>query len=75
MPSADPFKKLIDAYKKERKAKGKIRDWTDASIMKLRDRFRKLARKKRGDWTIAFYDTMQDLNKESAKRKLSQETK
>ncbi len=65
---ASPLLKLIQEYKKTVKAKGPVLDWPDAFLIKLRDRYRDAARKYRGKWSIEFYETLQDINKESLKR-------
>ena len=67
--------KVIDSYEGYLDKKGDLDDWTDTLILKTRDRFRKIARKHRGDWSFRFYEYLQDLNKESTRRDLNQETK
>ena len=67
--------KAMDDYKKTAKAKGKIKDWTDAFLLKYRDKMRLVARKTRGFWSFAFYEALQNVNKESIKRDLNPATK
>lgn len=62
--------KLVADYKKAIKAKGDIKDWTDAFLLKFRDKWRVAARKTRGNWSFDFYETLQLINKESIKRDL-----
>ena len=46
MPKANPTKeeklvsKAMEDYKKSYKAKGKIKDWTDAFLLRFRDKIR-----------------------------------
>ena len=81
MPKANPTKeeklvsKAMDDYKKAAKAKGKIKDWTDAYLLKFRDKIRLVSRKTRGFWSFDFYEMLQNLNKESIKRDLNPATK
>ncbi len=80
MPKAESkeekqIEKIIDDYKKTFKNKGKIKDWADAFLLKYRDKVRLIARKTRGFWSFAFYETLQNLNKESIKRDLNPATK
>lgn len=67
--------KSMDDYKKTSKTKGKIKDWTDAFLLKYRDKTRLIARKTRGFWSFDFYEMLQNLNKESIKRDLNPATK
>tara|TARA_B100001989_G_C24344083_1_gene366431 strand:+ start:178 stop:420 length:243 start_codon:yes stop_codon:yes gene_type:complete len=67
--------KAMDDYKKTSKSKGKIKDWTDVFLLKYRDKMRTVARKTRGFWSFAFYEMLQNLNKESIKRDLNPATK
>ena len=67
--------KAVDDYKKTSKTKGKIKDWTDAFVLKYRDKMRLIARKTRGFWSFAFYEMLQNVNKESIKRDLNPATK
>lgn len=67
--------KAMDDFKKTSKTKGKIKDWTDAFLLKFRDKMRLAARKTRGYWSFAFYEALQNLNKESIKRDLNPATK
>ena len=62
--------KLVQDYKKAIKTKGDIKDWTDAYLLKFRDKWRIAARKTRGSWTFDFYEILQLINKESIKRDL-----
>ena len=50
-------------------AKGHPSEWTDAFLLKTRDKFRLAARKHRGEWSIEFYESLQEINRESLKRK------
>lgn len=74
MAKADPFKKLFEEFKKLKQSKGPMKSWTDAQLLKLRDKFRKIARKNRGEWTLKFYELLQEINKEGVKRGLPQKT-
>ncbi len=67
--------KVVDTYKKHIKDKGEIESWSDAFLVTVRDKFRKIARITRGYWTFDFYETLQAINKESIKRDLIAETK
>lgn len=67
--------KAVDDYKKTAKTKGKIKDWTDAFLLKYRDKMRLAARKTRGFWSFDFYEALQNVNKESIKRDLNPATK
>lgn len=67
--------KLVNIYTKTVDSQGDIEAWTDKHLISLRDKFRVLARKTRGYWTFDFYESLQDLNKESIKRNLKLETK
>jgi hypothetical protein len=62
--------KLVDEYKKTIKTKGDLKEWSDAFLLKFRDKWRVAARKTRGHWTFDFYETLQNINKESIKRDL-----
>lgn len=62
--------KLVKDYKASLKAKGSIEEWGDKFLLTLRDRFRVLSRKTRGQWSFEFYEALQELNKESIKRDL-----
>ena len=72
--SAKEIKNHLSKFKTAKKSKGPIKDWTDAFLLKERDKMRKFARKHRGEWSLEFYETLQDLNKASVKRKLPQAT-
>ena len=69
------FSCMIMECKKAVKVKGKIRDWTDTFLLKFRDKVRLVSRKTRGVWSFAFYEMLQNLNKESIKRDLNPATK
>lgn len=68
------LKTLLESVSKQKKSKGKLADWTDAVLLKTRDRLRKAARKHRGSWSLKFYDVLQEINKEGAKRNLPAKT-
>jgi len=59
---------LVGGFKNTLKSKGPLEEWTDSVLKNLRDKFRLLARKTRGNWTFDFYESLQALNKESIKR-------
>ncbi len=71
---ADVVKKAIMLYKSSKKKYGDFSKWTDKNIVSIRDKMRKIARKNRGKWTLELYESLQLINKESLKRKLSQKT-
>lgn len=71
---ADAVKKAIMLYKSSKKKYGDFSKWTDKNIVSIRDKMRKIARKNRGKWTLELYESLQLINKESLKRKLSQKT-
>ncbi len=66
--------KLVESYVAFIDKKGIVEEWTDAAILRMRDRFRLAARKTRGCWTFDFYEALQILNKESIKRDLKAAT-
>jgi len=68
-------KKALEDFKKMSKSKGKITGWTDSFLLKYRDKLRVLAKKTRGHWSFSFYETLQNINKESIKRDLNPSTK
>ncbi len=61
---------LLRTYKKTIESKGKPIEWSDSYLLKIRDQFRKTARRFRGIWTEDFFETLQDINRESIKRGL-----
>ena len=71
---SDRIKKAIKLYKSSKKKIGDFGKWTDKQVLGIRDKMRKLARKNRGKWTLELYESLQLINKESLKRKLSQKT-
>ena len=71
---ADPSKRAIKLYKSSKKKYGDFSKWTDRNILSIRDKMRKIARKNRGKWTLELYESLQLINKESLKRKLTQKT-
>ena len=71
---ADAVKKAIMLYKGSKKKFGDLSKWTDKNIIGARDKMRKIARQNRGKWTLELYESLQIINKESLKRKLSQKT-
>ena len=71
---ADAVKKAIKLYKASKKKLGDFSKWSDKHVLSTRDKMRKIARKNRGRWTLELYESLQLINKESLKRKLSQKT-
>ncbi|MBI3589762.1 MAG: hypothetical protein HY094_00065 [Candidatus Melainabacteria bacterium] len=71
---ADVVKKAIKLYKGSKKKFGDFSKWSDKNILSIRDKMRKIARKNRGKWTLELYESLQLINKESLKRKLTQKT-
>lgn len=71
---ADAVKKAIKLYKENKKKLGDFAKWSDKQVLAIRDKMRKLARKNRGKWTLEFYESLQLINKESLRRKLTQKT-
>ena len=71
---ADAIKKAISLYKDSKKKLGDFSKWSDKQVLNIRDKMRTSARKYRGKWTLEFYESLQLINKESLKRKLSQKT-
>ena len=71
---ADVVKKAIKLYKDSKKKFGDFSKWSDKNILSTRDKIRKMARKNRGKWTLELYESLQLVNKESLKRKLTQKT-
>lgn len=71
---ADAVKKAIKLYKEGKKKHGDFSKWSDKQVLGIRDKMRKLARKHRGKWTLELYESLQLINKESLKRKLTQKT-
>ena len=71
---ANTIKEAIKLYKGTKKKLGEFSKWTDNHVLKVRDKMRKLARKNRGKWTLELYESLQLINKESLKRKLTQKT-
>lgn len=71
---ADAVKKSIKLYKDSKKKLGDFTKWSDKQVVGIRDKMRKLARKNRGKWTLELYESLQLINKESLRRKLSQKT-
>ena len=71
---ADVTKKAIKLYKGNKKKHGDLSKWSDKNILSIRDKMRKIARKNRGKWTLELYESLQLINKESLKRKLTQKT-
>ena len=71
---SDASKKAIKLYKDNKKKLGDLSKWSDKNILSIRDKIRKIARKNRGKWTLELYESLQLINKESLKRKLSQKT-
>lgn len=71
---ADVINKAIKLYKTSKKKLGDFAKWSDKQVLSVRDKMRKMARKNRGKWTLELYESMQLINKESLKRKLTQKT-
>lgn len=71
---SDAIKKAIKLYKGSKKKMSDFAKWSDKQVLDIRDKMRKIARKNRGKWTLEFYESLQLINKESLKRKLSQKT-
>ncbi len=71
---SDVIKKAIKLYKSEKKKFGDFSKWKDKNVSGVRDKMRKIAKKNRGKWTLEFYESLQLINKESLKRKLTQKT-
>ena len=71
---SDAVKKTIKLYKDSKKKLGDFTKWSDKQVIGIRDKMRKIARKNRGKWTLEFYESLQLINKESLKRKLTQKT-
>ena len=71
---SDAVKKAIKLYKEGKKKLGDFSKWSDKQIVAIRDKMRKIAKKNRGKWTLEFYESLQLINKESLKRKLTQKT-
>lgn len=71
---ADAVKKAIKLYKGSKKKYGDFSKWSDKQVLGIRDKMRKMARKNRGKWTLDLYESLQLINKESLKRKLTQKT-
>ena len=71
---SDAVKKTIKLYKDSKKKIGDFTKWSDKQVISIRDKMRKVSRKNRGKWTLEFYESLQLINKESLKRKLTQKT-
>ncbi|OGI07637.1 MAG: hypothetical protein A3I68_04550 [Candidatus Melainabacteria bacterium RIFCSPLOWO2_02_FULL_35_15] len=71
---SDSVKKAIKLYKDNKKKIGDFIKWSDKQVLAIRDKMRKVSRKNRGKWTLEFYESLQLINKESLKRKLTQKT-
>ena len=71
---SDAVKKAIKLYKDSKKKLGDFIKWSDKQVISIRDKMRKVSRKNRGKWTLEFYESLQLINKESLKRKLTQKT-
>lgn len=71
---SDAIKKAIKLYKGSKKKLGDFTKWSDKNVQGIRDKMRKIAKKNRGKWTLEFYESLQLINKESLKRKLTQKT-
>ena len=71
---SDAVKKAIKLYKDSKKKMSDFAKWSDKQVLTIRDKMRKVARKNRGKWTLEFYESLQLINQESLKRKLTQKT-
>jgi hypothetical protein len=71
---SDSVKKAIKLYKDSKKKIGDFTKWSDKQVLAIRDKMRTVSRKNRGKWTLEFYESLQLINKESLKRKLTQKT-
>jgi len=71
---SDGIKKAIKLYKSSKKKFGDFGKWSDKQVLAIRNKMRTLARKNRGKWTLDLYESLQHINKESLKRKLTQKT-
>lgn len=71
---SDPSKKAVKLYKESKKKYGDFVKWSDKQVLATRDKMREIARKNRGKWTLDLYESLQQINKESLKRKLTQKT-
>ena len=71
---SDAVKKTIKLYKDSKKKLGDFTKWSDKQVVSIRDKMRTIAKKNRGKWTLEFYESLQLINKESLKRKLTQKT-
>ncbi len=71
---SDSIKKSIKLYKDSKKKFGDLAKWADKNVLGIRDKMRKIARKSHGKWTLEFYESLQLINKEGIKRKLTQKT-
>lgn len=71
---AGNLKSAIKLYKDSKKKHGDFLKWSDKQVLGIRDKMRKIAKKNRGKWTLEFYESLQLINKESLKRKLTQKT-
>ena len=71
---ADAVNKAIKLYKSSKKKLGDFTKWSDKQVLGIRNKMRKLARKNRGKWTLELYESLQLINKESLRRKLTQKT-
>jgi hypothetical protein len=71
---SDAVKKAIKLYKDSKKKSGDFSKWSDKQVQSIRDKMRKIARENRGRWTLEFYESLQLINKETLRRKLTQKT-
>lgn len=67
-------KNSIDFFKRVKKTRGEVCNWSNNLVLHVRDKMRRIGRSNRGKWTIDFYETLQVINKESQRRKLAQYT-
>lgn len=66
------IKNSIDFLKQVKKTRGEIPKWSDKLLLFTRDKMRRVGRTNRGKWTLDFYEKLQEVNKESQRRKLTQ---
>ena len=71
---SDAVKKTIKLYKDSKKKMGDFAKWSDKQVLTIKYKMRKIGKKNRGKWTLEFYESLQLINKESLKRKLTQKT-
>lgn len=68
------IKDSINFFRHLQKTRGEIIKWSDKLLIFTRDKMRRVGRVNRRKWTLDFYEKLQEVNKESQKRKLTQYT-